>query len=129
MAVPYAWGLATGRSRVIPLPNACTASPLGCANFVAGAKLMPVPGPRHRRHRMSNLSGAASVTPVPSAPAVPTLTHLACSMRWPVPTVSVSPTVISATAASLMLVAPAVAAADSVVWVAALPTAVTVAIS
>ena len=50
-------------------------------------------------------------------------------MRWPVPMVSVSPALTSASAASLMLVAPGVVEAASVVWVAALPTEVTVAIS
>ena len=43
-------------------------------------------------------------------------------MRWPVPMVSVSPTLILASAVSVMLVAPAVVEAASVVWVAALPT-------
>lgn len=74
-------------------------------------------------------SGAVSVMPVPSGPAVPTEATTACSMHCPVRMVSVSPALTLASAASLMFVAPGVVEAASVVWVAALPTAVTVAIS
>ena len=114
----------------MPLPSACTASPLTCGNFVAGEKLIPVPTSDTSTPDMwSNWSGAARSTPVPLAPGVPTLATLTSSLRPPVPTVSVSPTVMLALAATLMLVAPAAAAADRVVCVAALPTAVTVASS
>ena len=66
---------------------------------------------------------------MPLAPGEPMLATLTVSLRPPVPTVSVSPTVMLEAAATLMLVAPAAAAAVRVVCVAALPTAVTVASS
>ena len=72
---------------------------------------------------------ASAPTPVPVAPGVPTPATAAISLRAPVPSVSVSPTLTLESAASLMLVAPATAAEASVVCVAALPTAVTVATS
>ena len=77
----------------------------------------------------ANLSGAVKTTPLPCGPAVPIDATTARSMRWPVLMVSVSLTLRLASAVSLMLVAPLVVEAASVVWVAALSTDVTVAIS
>ena len=60
---------------------------------------------------------------------VPALATVARSLRPPVPIVSVSPAEMFSLAATAILVAPAIAAVDRVVCVAALPTAVTVACS
>ena len=59
------------------------------------------------------VSPAVSVSPVPVAPRVPTVAIVAVSSRAPVSMVICSPGVKLATSPTLMLVAPAAAAADS----------------
>src|ERR1035441_4659971 len=60
----YTWLFARGRSREMPLPSACTASPLTCTNFEAGEKPIPVPASDTSTPDLwSNLSGAARPTP------------------------------------------------------------------
>ena len=57
------------------------------------------------------------VTPVPPAPAVPTLVMVTVCAAPPVSTVSVLPTTMPVTLATLIFVSPGFAAADSVVCV------------
>jgi len=54
----------------------------------------------------SKRSGAVKSTPVPPAPAVPMLLTVTDSLRPPEPTIRVSPAIMLASAATLMLAEP-----------------------
>src|SRR5664280_2016580 len=103
----------------MPLPSACTASPLICGKRVAGEKLIPVPTSDTSTPDMcSNLIGASNSTPLPFAPILLMFVILTISLCPPVPTVSMSPTIMLVLAATFILVVPATAGADRVVCVA-----------
>lgn len=114
----------------MPLPSGRTGSLLECANFVAGVNVTPVPRSLNGRFdECANFSGEARVRPVPPAPEVPTAVMVTLSIRVPMSRRIVSPALMFAVELTLMLVAPAGAAADSNACVPAVPTAVTVATS
>ena len=117
----------------MPVPSACTGSLLVCAKAVAGVKLTPVPPSLNGRlFAWLNCSGALSVRPVPVAPAVPTAATVTDSIPWPALAMSsriLSPTPMLVVDETLMLVAPAAAAAARRACTPARPTAVTVATS
>ena len=112
------------------LPSACTGSLLECAKRVAGLKVIPVPRSlKGRLDAWSNFSGAVRVRPVPPAPEVPTDATVTFSILVPMSSRIVSPAVMLLVEVTLMLVAPADAAAASRACVPGVPTAVTVAVS
>src|SRR3954447_12982070 len=130
IGVSIAWLLPRGLSRVMALFNGCTGSLLECGKRVDGLNVTPVPRSlKGRLDEWLNFSGADRVRPVPPAPEVPTDATVTFSILGPMSSRIVSPAVRLVVDVTLMLVAPAGAAAASRACVPGLPTAVTVAVS
>src|SRR5919197_1365569 len=128
--VSIAWLLPRALSRVMALFSGCTGSLLECGKRVAGLKVTPVPRSlKGRLDEWLNFSGADRVRPVPPAPDVPTDATVTFSILGPMSSRIVSPAVMLVVDVTLMLVAPAAAAAASRACVPGLPTAFTVAVS
>ena len=97
---------------------------------VAGVKVTPVPRSlKGRLDEWSNFSGAARPRPVPFAPGVPTAATVTVSICEPMSNRIVSPAEMLEVELTLMVVAPADAAAERRPWMPGLPIAVTVATS
>src|SRR4051794_10560834 len=127
-AIP--WLLPKGLSSLMALLSDRTGSLLECGKRVAGLNVTPVPRSlKGRLDEWLNFSGADRVRPVPPAPEVPTDATVTVSILGPMSSRIVSPAVMLVVDVTLMLVAPAGAAAASRACVPGLPTAVTVAVS
>src|SRR4051812_22712774 len=109
-----AWLLLRGLSTGMALFSGRTGSLLEGGKRVAGLKVTPVPRLlKGRLDEWSNLSGADSVRPVPPEPEVPTDATVTFSILRSMSSRIVSPAVMLVVDVTLMLVAPADAAAAS----------------